>query len=248
MTLPTSGQAVEKEEAVADRQLLLIEKSAAPLRRNVLEVLRTAIIEGQLVPGSRLVERELIQMTGVSRTVIREVLRQLESEGLIDIVPNKGPFVRKLTLAEAKDLYLIRSVLEGLSARLFVEHATDDEIRDLQQALAATEVAYKERNPDVILNAKNKFYDVLASGAKSDTLSAMIATLHARIRRWRALGIAHPRRSRDRSRESIRALQTLVQAIIARDANRAEETARDEVTKAAAEVMHLLREEEKSPE
>src|ERR1700688_5088920 len=102
--------------------LPLIHKSAAPLRRQVLEELRQSIIAGRLVPGARLIERQLIAMMGVSRTVIREALRQMESEGLVANIPNKGPVVRELTLAEANDLYSIRAVLEGLSARLFTDH------------------------------------------------------------------------------------------------------------------------------
>jgi len=84
---------------------LEVQKLAAPLRQQVLDGLRQAIIDGRLVPGARLIERELTEMMGVSRTVIREALRQLESEGLIAIIPNKGPVVRELTLAEARDLY-----------------------------------------------------------------------------------------------------------------------------------------------
>ena len=100
---------------------LEVQRHAAPLRQQVVEALRLAIIDGRLAPGARLIERELTEMLRVSRTVIREALRQLESEGLIAIVPNKGPVVRALTLAEAKDLYQIRAVLEGLAAR-FADH------------------------------------------------------------------------------------------------------------------------------
>ena len=77
--------------------LSFIERSAAPLRRQVLDELRQSIIAGRLAPGSRLIERELIAMMGVSRTVIREALRQMESEGLVANIPNKGPVVRELT-------------------------------------------------------------------------------------------------------------------------------------------------------
>src|SRR5512143_571714 len=104
---------------------LEIRKFAAPLRQQVLDGLRRAIIDGQLAPGARLTERELTKMMGVSRTVVREALRQLESEGLIAIIPNKGPVVRELTPAEARDLYSIRAVLEGFAARLFTENARD---------------------------------------------------------------------------------------------------------------------------
>lgn len=221
----------------------MIEKSAAPLRRTVVDALRTAIIEGRLAPGARLIERELIEMMGVSRTVIREALRQLESEGVVQTIPNKGPIVRQLTLDEAKDLYLIRSVMEGLAAKMFVNNASDDDIAALRSALDDTFAAYREGEPERILNAKNRFYETLTRGAGSETLSEMLATLHARIRRWRALGLGHPKRSRNRSRESIKGLRDLLDAIKRRNADEAEEIARREVTNAGTEVTRILKED-----
>lgn len=220
--------------------LPMIQKAAAPLRRNVVDALRTAIVEGRLAPGSRLVERELIMMTGVSRTVIREALRQLESEGVVETIPNKGPIVRKLTMAEANDLYLIRSVLEGLAARMFVANAKDADVAGLKRALEETLRAYRDGGPDIILAAKNGFYDILFAGAGSETLSSMIAMLHARVCRWRALGLAHPRRTPRRSAESISGLRKLFQAIERREAGLAEEIARREVTNAANEIFRIL--------
>jgi DNA-binding GntR family transcriptional regulator len=223
-----------------------IQRSAAPLRRDVVDALRTAIIEGRLAPGARLTERELIEMTGVSRTVIREALRQLESEGVIETIPNKGPIVRKLTRDEAKDLYLIRSVLEGLAARMFVANATREDIAALSQALDETAIAYRDGDPENVLNAKNRFYDILFRGAGSETLSSMIATLHARIWRWRALGLGHPRRSRGRSKEAVKGLRDLLKSIERRDADEAEEIARLEVSNAAKEVMRILGEDQQA--
>ncbi len=220
--------------------LSIIERSAAPLRRQVLDELRQSIIAGRLSPGSRLIERELIAMMGVSRTVIREALRQLESEGLVAMIPNKGPVVRELTLEEAKDLYSIRAVLEGLAARLFVENASEAQKKQLQQALNDTVRAYHHNDPTEILESKNRFYDVLFQGAGSETLSSMIGTLHVRIWRWRALGLGHPQRSEKRWKESIRALRAMLAAIAEHDASLAEKLLRDETTKAAAEVMRLL--------
>ena len=217
-----------------------ITKSSAPLRRQVLDELRQSIVTGRLAPGVRLVERELIAMMGVSRTVIREALRQLESEGLIAMIPNKGPVVRKLTLAESKDLYSIRAVLEGLAARLFVENADDMLVRKLEKALNRTSDAYKNGDPEPIVEAKNSFYDVLFEGAGSETLSSMIATLHGRIWRWRTLGLSHPQRSAGRWKESIRNLRAMLAAIKVRDGDLAEKTIRAEVTEAASEVTRLL--------
>ena len=220
--------------------LSTIHRSAAPLRRQVLDELRQSIIAGRLEPGARLRERELIAMMGVSRTVIREALRQLESEGLIAIIANKGPVVRELTLSEAKDLYSIRAVLEGLAARLFVENADEAQVENLERALAGVGEAYDSGDPELILAAKNRFYDVLFEGAGSQTLSSMIGTLHGRIWRWRAMGLSHPRRSKERSKESMLGLKAMLKAISARNVDLAERAIRDEVTKAATEVTRLL--------
>ena len=122
---------------------LEIQRHAAPLRQQVLERLRAAIIGGQLAPGQRLIERELTEMTGVSRTVVREVLRQLESEGLVAIIPHKGPVVRELSAGEARDLYTIRGALEGIAARLFHQRRgriaafAPEETRRISRDLAA---------------------------------------------------------------------------------------------------------------
>ncbi len=220
--------------------LLPIRKSAAPLRNQVLEELRQSIISAKLQPGARLVERELIGMLHVSRTVLREALRQLESEGLITIIPNKGPVVRQLTVAESQDLYSIRAVLEGLAARLFTANADEAHILKLESALDATAEAYKDNDPDRVLECKNKFYDVLFQGAHSETLSTMIGTLHGRISRWRALGHHHPQRSASRWKESIQGLRAMLAAIKKRDADSAEKLIREEVTKAAVEITRLI--------
>ena len=220
--------------------ILEVQRLAAPLRRQVLDGLRQAIIDGRLVPGARLIERELTEMMGVSRTVVREALRQLESEGLIPIVPNKGPVVRELKLAEAKDLYSIRAVLEGLAARLFVENAGDAQVKQLAQALDVVVAAYDRGNAQQVLETKNRFYDVLFAGAGSETLSSMLNTLHARIWRWRALGLSHPQRSAQRSKESVKGLRAALAAIRKRDADAAEKLTREEAQRAAAEVMRLI--------
>jgi DNA-binding GntR family transcriptional regulator len=218
-----------------------VQRLAAPLRQQVVDHLRRAIIEGRLAPGARLTERELTEMMRVSRTVVREALRQLESEGLIAIIPNKGPVVRALTLAEAKDLYQIRAVLEGLAARLFTEHASAEQVKRLSEALDVVVKSYARGDAQQVLETKNRFYDVLFEGAGSETLSSMLNTLHARIWRWRALGLSHPERSTQRSKESVRNLRAMLGAIRKRDPDAAERITRDEAHRAAAEVMRLLK-------
>lgn len=228
-------------DAMADTTLPFeITRTAAPLRNQVVEQLRLAIIAGTLEPGRRLTERELTTMMSVSRTVIREALRQLESEGLVTIVPNKGPVVRALSAEEASDLYRIREVLEGLAGRLFVENAGPRDLDALEAILGEVEEAYAGGDADETLDAKNRFYDVLNSGARSETLTAMLDALHARISRWRVLGLTHPDRSASRSRESVDLLKRAVRAIRSGDADGAEAAMREETAGAAAEIARLL--------
>jgi DNA-binding GntR family transcriptional regulator len=217
-----------------------LRRSTAPLRELALEELREAIIAGRLAPGARLIERELIAMLEVSRTVVREALRQLQSEGLIAEDAKKGMVVRNLGVAEARDLYAIRALLEGLAARLFVEHAEPAQVKRLADSLERTAEAYRHGDPRRILRVKNQFYECLFAGAGSEALSSMLAMLHARISRWRSVGLGHPNRSPNRSRESVRNLRALLAAIERRDGARAEAIMREETSLAAAEVLRLL--------
>jgi GntR family transcriptional regulator, trigonelline degradation regulator len=224
-----------------DKGPFAIERIAAPLRSQALDRLRRAIIDGELAPGSRLVERDLCARMGVSRTVVREVLRQLESEGLVGMIAHRGPVVRALNELEARELYAIRAVLEGLAARIFVTEATDEQARRLVATVDAVEAAYQRGDSKAVIAAKSSFYAVLFEPARGEVLSAMLASLHARISRWRALGLTHPDRSPQRSAESIAGLRGLAAAIASRDVGEAERRARSEAENAAAEVFRLLR-------
>jgi len=219
---------------------LAIQRLAAPLRQQAVERLRAAVISGRLAPGRRLVERELIELMHVSRTVVREALRQLEAEGLVAMVPNKGPVVRELTEKEARELYQIRAVLEALGARLFVENADAEQLGALEHGLADVERAYAEGSAEGVLDAKNRFYELLFAGAASAVLSTMLASLHARIWRWRALGLSHPRRSPERSTQAVAGLKALMEAIKRRDADAADALMREETNRAAAEMLRLI--------
>jgi DNA-binding GntR family transcriptional regulator len=220
--------------------LVKIDRSTVSLRQQVIERLRDAVISGSLSPGQRLTERELTDSLGVSRTVIREALRQLEAEGLIEVIPNRGPVVRALTADEAKDIYRIRAVLQGLAAQEFVANADDAQHAALRDALEAVVEAYDAEDAARTVETKNEFYERLYAGAASETLSSMLATLHARMWRWRMLGLAHPLRSDKRSRESVENLRAIVAAIGRGDSNEAERVTRVEASQAADEVLRLL--------
>ncbi len=130
-----------------------------PIRNQVARALRTAIAELRFKPGEILIERELCELTGASRPSVREALRQLESEGLVTSAAGKGTIVATVTVDEARQLYEVRGVLEGLAGRLFTDVATEQQRGDLTRAVDRFEAEMD--TPANLLAIKDEFYRVL---------------------------------------------------------------------------------------
>src|SRR3954470_24779969 len=116
---------------------LKVDRTAKTLRELSLENMRAAILGGHFKPGERLVERSLCEQLGVSRSIVREVLRHLQAEGLVESVPHQGPVVASLTPDQAAQIYEIRALMEGRAARLFAERASDAALKELVALNAA---------------------------------------------------------------------------------------------------------------
>lgn len=179
----------------------VIPRIAAPVRHEVTARLRTEIIEAKIPQGARLRERDLCEAFGVSRTVIRESLRQLEAEHLVDIISGVGPIVHEISAREATELYAVREALEGLAGALAASHARSDEaacqrLITLTQALT-DEVSHlgaetpSDRDTDALLRIKQEFYTALLRLAGSAVLEEMHSSLQARISRLRWLSVSH---------------------------------------------------------
>lgn len=154
---------------------------AAPLRQKVVEALREDILDDVLHPGERLLENALCARYGVSRTVVREALRQLESERLITMLPGRGPIVTVLSEADIRELYDVRRVLEGLAGELFAERADDAERRALIDHLEDMESTYVRGDVASRSAAKDTFYRLLIEGAHNEVLAENLAGVHTRI-------------------------------------------------------------------
>ena len=125
-----------KEIRIVTTASLRVIQSTPTLREMTADTLREAIFTMHFKPNDRLVERDLCDQTGVSRTCVREALRHLESEGLVERRSNKGLYVTAITPAEAQQIYEVRGALEPALARLFVERASDADIKALRQAVS----------------------------------------------------------------------------------------------------------------
>ncbi|MDR7480957.1 MAG: GntR family transcriptional regulator [Armatimonadota bacterium] len=172
--------------------LLTVEN--VPTRELVLRKLRDAILAGRFQPGDRLVERELVERMGVSRTPIREALRMLELEGLVTTIPYRGPVVTRPTLEDAQALYEVRAALEGQAVALFTRRADAAAIERLRGHLAAAEAAWTQGDIPGVVAANNAFHDELAAGCGNALLQALLANLRARIVLLRVESLSYPGR------------------------------------------------------
>ena len=214
----------------------MLERQAAPLREQAVAVLRQDIISGEFRPGMRLTEKSLEQRLGVSRTVVREALRQLEAERLIRITPNVGPIVAELTREDAAQLYEVRAALEAVAARLAARNRTPEQLEALAatfQALAAAEDAPVE----AMLGLKDAFYAELIAASGNPIIGEMLANVQARISQLRAVTLSSPGRGRDTTKE----LQRVIDAIVKQDEEAAQAASVAHVQSAARIAISHLR-------
>ena len=172
-----------------------ISRQAAPIRTQTLRKLRKAILDSYFKPGDRLYEKELCEQFGVSRTSIREALRQLEAEALVTIVPNQGPIVTRVSQRDAEDIYQVRELLECLASRLFAERATDKQVRDLAGAVDSLERAYLADDIRAFLKVKTTVYEILFSGCGNNVAHSIFKTLIARVNVLRKTSLSQPGRT-----------------------------------------------------
>lgn len=204
---------------------LLIDRSTKTLRQLALEKMREAILTMRFRPGERLVERALCERLGVSRSVVREVLRHLESEGLVETIPNHGPAVASPEPAKITQIYELRSMLEALAARHCAARATETDLAALRGALEEVRVGYASADPFAVLAATAKFYEAMFRAAGRQVAWELLVALNGRITHLRARTIATTGREKD----GVAELQAILDAIVARDPDAA----------AIASIKHL---------
>jgi len=210
-----------------------VDRPAATLRHSVTESIRHAIALGRFGAGDRMPERDLCEMTGVSRTLVREALRQLESEGLVEVIPHKGPVVAVITAHQAIGIYQVREVLEGLAAELFATNASPKELQALRKALDVVRQAYEGGDVISRLAAKNQFYDCLIKGTGNEALGGSLHMVNARAMILRGRSLQMPSRWKD----SLSELESILEALEQRNPEEARTRAVYHVRQAAKTAL-----------
>lgn len=212
--MPEYGAALERDIENQAKKLsgTLEERTAKKYKQGfVYDYLKTSIITGRLPPEKQLIEREICDKLGVSRTPVREAFRQLSSEGLVDFLPGCGVVVSAMTKEKAEELYQLKEALECMAAKLCAERATEEHIRSMAACINQHGQAYVDVEPLAAADLDLQFHVMILEGAASPMLEQRARELLLQTRRLSQLAVYDP----DKTPEFIKQHETILAAISA---------------------------------
>ena len=191
------------------------------LSSRVFHTIREDILNGKYQANEELKEKSIGEEMCVSRTPVREALRQLELEGLVHIIPNKGAFVENVTLKDIKDIYEIRSLLEGLCARWAANNITKEQLEELEETVFLSDFHFSKENWDQMVELDNRFHEIVYEACGSKELTRVLRDYHHYLQRIRKITLEQKTRARASMDEHCK----IAEALKARDAVEAERCA-----------------------
>jgi len=212
------------------------------LQERTYQSLRTALLDGEYVPGERIYEAALAQALGVSRNPVREAVRRLQQDGLLEVRPHYGIYVAEIPPEEIEDVYRIRGVLEAAAAGLAAERMTDTEVAALRRILAEQQAAAarSDRLPREAVSAAqaDRFHHAIHVGARSPRLLALLEQIYAQVTHFRNLTLRQP----GRAKVSAEGHAAIFDAIAARDADASERRMREHIDDARQALVRQVTE------
>jgi len=191
------------------------------LRGRVFTKIREDILSGKYKENDELREIAIGEELGVSRTPVREAFRQLELEGLIQIIPNKGAYVTGITMKDVRDIYMIRSKLEGICAALACEHITEQQLEEMEENIYLAKFHAEKGHFDQMSELDSRFHEILYEACDSKMLEHLLKDFHQYVRRVRKKTLSTTERSLASNAEH----QSIMEAIKAKDTDAAERLA-----------------------
>lgn len=198
------------------------------LRGRVFQTIRERILTGHYKENEELREAVLGEELGVSRTPVREALRQLELEGLVEIIPNKGAYVTGISKKDVQDIYAIRSLLEGLSARWAAENITEEQLDRMEELILLSEFhSHKEgtEKENQVVALDGSFHEILYEACGSRILHHVLSDFHKYVQLTRKDSV----HKKNRAEKSIAEHKAILQAIREHDADLAERLANEHI-------------------
>ena len=198
------------------------------LRGRVFHKIREDILNGKYEQNEELREAAIGEELGVSRTPVREAFRQLELEGLLKIVPNKGAYVTGITMKDVEDIYMIRSLLEGLCARWCTEHITEEKMEEMEENVYLADFHASKGHVEQIAMLDNRFHEIMYESCNSKMLEHLLRDFHHYVYRVRRKTLADTERGIASNQEH----KQIMEAIKSHNALRAEQLANMHMIKA----------------
>jgi DNA-binding GntR family transcriptional regulator len=220
------------------------DSSSSSLRQRIFRQIQNDILNGVYEPGENLIETKLSEELGVSRTPVREALRQLELEGLVQSVPNKGVTVKGVSAEDIQDIYTIRMLIEGLAARWAAEKITAEEMEELKEAVDLEEFYTMKNDNSRLLKLDTRFHDIIFKASKSMPLMHTLSTFHHYVQKARKISMS----SEKRAAEVLKEHKAIMQAIVERDAARAEKLTTEHVKNASDNLLKCKADEAEEQE
>ncbi len=210
--------------------------SYQPLREVVCETLRDAIKNGILKPGERLMEIQVAEELGVSRTPVREAIRKLELEGYVIMMPRRGTYVANLSIRDVNEVFEIRTMLESLACGLAAERITEEELERLQRLLVVINDYFEQGHMDKIVEADMEFHDILYTASRNTRLVGIINNLREQLTRFRSMSMAYP----GRMAATLNEHKSIVEAISQGDVMEAQRAAANHMEQAEKTLLTAM--------
>lgn len=188
------------------------------LRGRVFHKIREDILRGRYKQNEALIELKISEELGVSRTPVREAIKQLELEGLVTSIPNKGAIVTGIKSKDIEDIYAIRSLIEGLSAKWAAQNVTEEQIAELEEIVFLSEFHLSKNHLDQLYELDNRFHEKLYDISNSKILRHVLSDFHHYVQRVRKASLS----SYERAEKSINEHKNILEAIKARDFQKVE--------------------------
>lgn len=223
-----------------DQDLKVNMNEYLPLRDVVFNTLRQAILKGELEPGERLMEIQLADRLGVSRTPIREAIRKLELEGLVLMIPRKGAEVAKISEKSLRDVLEVRRSLEELAIELACQRMSDEEILQLEESQMAFRQAVEKGDAMTIAESDESYHDIIYYGTGNTRLVQILNNLREQMYRYRLEYI------KDADKRQILLLEheNILKAIQSRQVAKAKEAMREHIDNQEITVSRNIKEKE----
>lgn len=209
----------------------------------IYRLLRKRILEGKLTPGSRLIERKLAEELNVSKTPVREALVRLDKDGLLDGEVHRGLWVAELTEEEAREIYDLREMLEGLAAREAAKRINQQECRKFTSFVEEFEMHYNRKNFTSYSDTDIKFHNFLIEISANQRLYHLVSHLRAQSRLLMTTSVNLP----GRAEASLSEHKSIIQAVVSHNDDLAEKYAREHIRNVKNAVLNHLEEEAETP-